>query len=209
MSAETRNQPTPTLHCFASAQPPPLLIEGIEYVKQLPERAVQQLWPLIDASLQTTDASVDDDLLRFFCERQPSDPTLVATAVRCLDLLLRQAAALDLGSDAFQEDLEVLWADSTTVAQLLMPRYAAAHAWLRQRITEDTLADHGKVLVALDWRLDQVHASHRGEAINTPIAFLRLHYREDAEQRQISLQVTPDTVKTLRDVCNELLNEQE
>lgn len=207
MSAETTDQPTLTLHCFAGAAPPQEIIEGIKYMGKLPERGIQQIWPLIEASLQTPDASGNNDLLRWFCEQQTLDPTLVMTAVRCLDLMLRQAAALDLSSEAFREDIEILWADDSAVVQLLLPRYAAVHAWLRQRIVEDTLADHGKVLVALDWRLDQVHASHRGTSINTPVAFLRLNYREGEEPRQISLQLTPDTVRTLRNVCNELLDD--
>lgn len=206
-AADAQQQSVPTLHCFGGAPAPAPVLEGMEHMTALPKHAVGQLWPLIEASLQTSDASGNTDLLRWFCERQTLDPTLVMMAVRCLDLLLRQAAALDLSREAFQEDMEVLWAGNTAPAELLLPKYTAVRNWLRQRIIEDTLADHGKVLVTLDWRLDQVHASHRGGSINTPVAFLRLHYREGEEQQQISLQVTPDTVRNLRNVCNELLAE--
>lgn len=207
MSDEAEQQPIPALHCFGGAPAPPVIMQGLEQVGELPEHAVRQLWPLIEASLQTPDAAGNTELLRWFCERQTLDPTLVMMTVRCFDLLLRQAAALELSGEAFQQDLEALCAGNAAPAELLLPKYAAVSQWLRQRIIEDTLADHGKVLVGLDWRLDNVHASHRGASINAPVAFLRLNYREGDEQQKISLQLTPDAVRTLRNVCNELLEE--
>lgn len=207
MANETAEHSIPKLHCFGDVSPPAAIVEGIEQLDALPEGAVRQLWPLIEASLQTQDASGNTELLRWFCERLTLDPALIMIVVRCFDALLRQGAALGLSGEAFQEDLEALCAGNAAPVELLLPRYPATRDWLRQRIVEDTLADHGKVLVALDWRLDQVHASHRGTSINTPVAFLRLNYREGEERRRISLQLTPDAVRSLRNVCNELLDE--
>lgn len=125
----------------------------------------------------------------------------VVAAMRSCDFLLRQASMLDLNTDAFQQDLAELSGGDPQAAGPVLANYNAAKADLRQQIIRDTLADHGKVLVGLDWRVDNVTASDRGVRLNADVVFLTLRYRESNKVERITFQLTPEAVKELKLFC--------
>jgi len=69
-------------------------------------------------------------------------------------------------------------------------------------IIQESLADHGKVLVGIDWREDNVTASDRGAKLNTTVVLLTLRYRENNRVERITLQLTPEAMKELKLFCD-------
>ncbi len=202
MTNEEGDHPT-GLECLAGEPAPAVIRQGFEALRALPDATVRDLWPLVEAALQSVDGDGATQLLQYFSQQHGADPALVLAAVRSCDYVLRNAAALDLPAAAFQGDLETLGPGHAAPAQLLMPVYAEAVRWLRQRILEDTLADHGRVLTGVDWRLDHVRASNRGAGLDARIAYLRLTYRQGTATRSLSLQLTPAGVATLGSLCSD------
>jgi len=64
-----------------------------------------------------------------------------------------------------------------------MPGYEAAKAFVRREIHQAALADHGKVVERVDWRVDQVVTSNRGEKLGVPVAVLTLSFRRGSGGR--------------------------
>lgn len=170
----------------------------------MPAKAVEQLWPLVEFALREPESPNEaKTLLELFSEQFEVNPIQVLAAVRSCDYLLRQAAAMNLSAAEFRGDLEILSGAEHPAVELLMRRYDGAWEKLRQRIFEETLADHGSVLVAFDWRVERVSASNRGTALDTAVMHLSLRYRDGGELKRLSLQVTPQALRTLRQFCDE------
>ncbi|MCK6592439.1 MAG: COMM domain-containing protein, partial [Polyangiaceae bacterium] len=63
---------------------------------------------------------------------------------------------------------------------------------------------HGKLCESIEWRIDTVTSSSRGDKIQLPIVWLTLGYREGERRDRISLQLTPEAVQSLRRVCERI-----
>ena len=97
-----------------------------------------------------------------------------------------------------KQDLIALSDGDTPLVAEFQKYFMATKQMLRNRLTEITLADHGKLLTGLDWRVDNVTASDRGTQLNATVVYLTLHYREGDNQDRVSLQLTPEYIKHLK-----------
>jgi len=122
----------------------------------------------------------------------------VVSAMRGCDFLLRQACALDVDTEAFRQDLSALSEGDEQGVEVIVSQYDGAKAELRKVIVQESLADHGKVLVGIDWRVDNVTASDRGAELNTTVVLLTLRYRENNRVERITLQLTPEAIRELK-----------
>ncbi|MEX0731313.1 MAG: hypothetical protein WED00_15780 [Aquisalimonadaceae bacterium] len=190
------------LHCLGDLAPPAEVTQGYAQMVSLPDHAIQALLPLLDAVLQAPQGDHAAAAQQFATQHRV-DVTYVLAALQTCNYLLRQAAALNVSAEEFQQDLDTLGPGVAGPAQLLLPAYRDVTAWLRNHILEDTLADHGNVLTAVDWRVDQVHASNRGAALDARVVHLRLTYRSGDEIKNLSLQLTPNAVATLSDLLSQ------
>src|SRR5262249_50677739 len=118
---------------------------------------------------------------------------------------IREAARHDVPAGALAEDLDRLCPDDPLVKELLLAGYDAAKDQLRNEIVRAAIADHGKILVGVSWRLDAIQASDRGGKLRTPVAMLTLHYREGGETGRVTMQVLPDMMGELKQVCEKVL----
>ncbi len=89
--------------------------------------------------------------------------------------------------------------------ELVLASYETVREPLRREIIKAAVADHGKLLVGIHWRMDTIQASERGAKLRTTVAMLTLHYREGAEAGRITLQVLPDMMGELKAVCENVL----
>jgi hypothetical protein len=85
-----------------------------------------------------------------------------------------------------------------------MPGYEAAKVLVRHEIARAALADHGKVVERVDWRVDQVVTSNRGEKLGVPVAVVTLSYREGERRDRITLQLPPQALRELAAMCQRL-----
>jgi hypothetical protein len=186
---------------FPGAAPPNPVLVGWQALLELPAHAIDGLWPLVERALLNPDDPENRNLVVLFCQQVTAEPVQVLAAVRSCDYLLRQAAAINVSAEDFAADLAALSGDNSAGLDLLTARYEDTRDALRQVILEDTLADHGNVLVGLDWRVDRVELSHRGASIDTPVMFLSLNYRDGEEIKRLPLQLTPRAFSSLREFC--------
>ncbi|MCP1673935.1 hypothetical protein J2T57_001034 [Natronocella acetinitrilica] len=191
------------LHCLGGSPPAAAITEKFRLLLSLPDQAARNLWPLIESVLGDSDADVSQ-LTQYFAQQHNVEAGRVLGALQVCEALLRQAAAMNVSAEEFQHDLEVLGPGSAMPMQLLMPNFESAMHWLRGKILERSLADHGKVVTSLDWRIEQVHASSHGAGLDTRVMHLAIRYLEGDEKGVVRLQLTPTAAQALSKLLSEL-----
>ena len=157
-----------------------------------------EFWELLETVIRTPGDSGHEERIAHFCEEHDLSKGRVVEAIQTSDTLLRQAAAFNLDNSLFAQDLAILSALHALSLDPLLPLYDSFKGELRGRILGDTLADHGKVLMGLDWRVDNVVASDRGVDLQGTVLLLTLRYQEGERTDRITLQLTPDALAELK-----------
>ena len=185
------------------ARVPAEIVVDLGLVKTLPAPARQQLLRVLGPCLAEPVPNVESQLDRFCSEFGVRRPEL-ARALKACRFLLRQAAVTNLTEAEFVEDLAVL-GDTGEIAESLLSGYETAVKLVRLEIKLGAVADHGKVVERVSWRVDHIGESSRGDKVGVPVLVLTLSYLEGGRRDRITLQLGPDTVKELRAMCDRLL----
>lgn len=204
MEQPSTTPPTATLRCLGGRPAPAEIAADLEPLGRLPAPARQQLYGALGPCLAEPVPTSIEAAFETFCKAFQVDEGALARAFRASRFLLRQAASIDLPAAAFAEDLGKL-GQGEDLAAVLMPGYEAAKSMVRAEIATTALADHGKVVERVDWRVDQVMASNRGEKISVPVTVLTLGFREGERRDRITLQLLPEALRELRAMCDRLL----
>ncbi len=193
------------LYCLAGGEAPPEVGADLLRLLRLPAEAVQKLWQVLAPNLAETITPETEQLVSVFCSAYRVDPDELAPAIRACRFLIREAARLDLSAGALADDLERLCPDEALVKELVLAAYESGKEPIRHAIVKAAVADHGKLLVGVKWRVDAIQASEGGAKLRAPVAMLTLHYLEGVEMGRVTLQVLPDMMGELRAVCDKVL----
>ena len=194
------------LYCLGGGEAPPDLSADLLRLLRLPAEALQKLWQVLAPSLAEKIAPETEQLLDVFCAAYRVDEDELARAIKACRFVICAAARLDVPAGALGEDLERLCPGEALVKELVLAGYEPAKEQLRHEMIKAAIADHGKLLVGVNWRVDAIQASERGLRLGMPVAMLTLHYREGSELGRMTLQVLPDMMGQLREVCDKVLN---
>jgi hypothetical protein len=194
----------PALRCLRGRSATPEIIADLRNVSRLPGPARQQLYRVLGPCLVEPVPRAAEERLDQFCQEFQVPGDDLARAVRACRFLLRQAAMLDLGTPELVEDLRRL-GDTGEIEASLVPGYEMAKKVVRDEIARAVLADHGKVVERVGWRVEQITASNRGAKLRLPLTVLTLAYREGDRRDRITLQLTTEALRELRAMCDELL----
>lgn len=191
--------PSPRLRSLGGDSPPDGVAADLRRVLTLPASAQQRLWEVLGPSLRDpVPPSVGEQVARF-CAAHGVREAELAPAIRACRFLLRGAATEDLSPPRFIEDLVALSGeDGAALGEVLLPGYESARAHVRGELLRRSLTDHGKLLEGAEWRLDIASAGSRGKNLRVPIIHLTLSYREADSDERLTLQLTPDMVRSLR-----------
>ena len=186
------------LNCCQGRPAPVPVVEGWRQFLQLPEQARKGFWGVLFPALLEPANPANKQRIEAFSREHGLEEVAVVSAMRGCDFLLRQASALDMDTASFRQDLAALSEGDEQGAEFILSQYDGAKADLRKVIIQESLADHGKVLVGIDWRVDNVTASDRGAKLNTTVLLLTLRYRENNRVERITLQLTPEAIRELK-----------
>ncbi|MBN2516431.1 MAG: hypothetical protein JXC33_10425 [Deltaproteobacteria bacterium] len=189
------------LNCCQGNSAPSYVVDGWKRYICFPDQARNGFLSLLAPAMMEPADPENRQRIATFCTGHGLAEEDVIAALRSCDFLLRQASILDLDTDTFQQDLADLSGGDPKAAGPVLANYSVAKADLRLQIVRETLADHGKVLVGLDWRVDNITASDRGARLNSDVVFLTLRYRDGKRVERITLQLTPEAVKELKHFC--------
>lgn len=203
--AVTKESPGIRLHCLGGQAPAAAIVDDLRQFDALPIGARQRLWTVLGPSLrEPLPADIGATVDAFVKAHQIEGDALVRT-LKAARALIRQAILLDLSPQQLGEDLTKLSGGGTDLGEVILAGYARAKAWLRSELVVQTVADHGKVVEDLRWRVDMMIASQRGGKLRQPVATVTLRYRDGRGQEQLTLQLLPDTLRELRSLCDSVL----
>ena len=190
------------LKCCQDRPAPQPVVEGWKQFLSFPEKAMNNFWGILRPALMQPANPNNRQRIESFCDDYRLEEKDVVAAMRSCDFLMRQAAALDMDATPFRQDLATLSEGDEQGAEVILSQYKEAKTDLRKMIIQESLADHGKVLAGIDWRVDNVTASDRGTKLNTTVVLLTLRYRDANRTERITLQRTPEGMKELKLFCD-------
>ncbi len=197
-SKDTATNNPVKLQCCMGNTPPLQVIDGWKQFIQFSEVAKNEFWSLLAPVLFEPADSSNKQRIDSFTKKHGLTEDALMSAVQSCGFLLRQASSLDMDASVFRQDLTVLSGGEEKYTEIIISQYDAVKVHLRKLLIQETLADHGKVLVGMDWRIDNVSASNRGTKLDTSVVFLTLKYRENNRIERITLQLTSDAIKELK-----------
>jgi hypothetical protein len=201
------NQPpeAPRLRSLANHAAPPELVTDLCLVASFPPAAQQALWSVLGPCLSEPVPPRIGRALDDFAATHGLEGATLARAVRACRTLVRGAAFADLNGAAFADEVkQVLGADSVVV-ELLLRGYAAGKTQIRDIASRAAMAQHGRTLEGVDWRLDHVVGSSAGGRLRFPVMVVTLRCRDRGQPELITFQATPAALRELQVLCDSLL----
>lgn len=202
--------PAIALHCLGGERAPESIAADLRVLARLPERARARFWDALGEVLSdpvpaSAEASLDAFARAF---QVPGDD--LARALKASRFLVREACARGLDSGRFEDDIVRLAGgplspEAVVLAPLLLSGYEGAKASLRRAMLAHTIADHSDVLESIEWRIDAVLSSSRGDALGGRIATLTLGYRRGDRTERVTLHMSPQKIEELRRACEQML----
>ncbi|MBW2524030.1 MAG: hypothetical protein JRI23_07640 [Deltaproteobacteria bacterium] len=195
----------PLLHCLDGKPAPADLGPSLGKLLALPDGLSSKLDEILRPCLEAMPEDQLDARIARLCRRQDLQPDQIGPGLKAAVFLFRRAAVFDVAAEDMEQDIRAVGGGQQLV-ELLRPLYEQVFPELRREIALATIAAHGKVLTNVEWRMDTLGSSSRGRKINIPVALVTLHYQDGAKADHITLQLMPDAVAGLRQVCDHLLN---
>jgi len=201
---------TVPLHCLDGDSAPEAIAGDLQLVAKLPEAARARFWEALGPALAEPVPDSIEMTLDTFSKTYDVHPNLLGRALKASRFLVREASARGLPAARFEEDVISLCGgslapESVVIAPLLLSRYEAARSSLSGAAFQETVQDHGYVLKSIEWRVDSILASSRGHAGGSRMAVITLAYGQGAEEKLLTLQVTPDKIEELKRACERML----
>lgn len=197
----------PMLFCLDGARAPAELGPSLAQLLALPPLLRERLAEVLLPNLEPLPEDQLDSRIARLCRRHDLNPDVAGPALKATVLLFRQAAMHALDSSQLAQDLAAL-GGSEELGELLVPLYEQARPDLRREAARATIAAHGKVLAGVEWRVDTLGSSSRGRQLNLPVAMLTFHYLDGERTDRITLQLLPDMVASLREICDLLIKKE-
>src|SRR5262249_33652207 len=141
------------LYCLGGGEAPPDLAADLGLIPALPAEAQQKLWQAVGPSLAETLSTDTEKLLDVFCAAYRVAEQDLGRVLKACRFVIREAAARDVPAAALEEDLERLCPGQPLVRELVLAGYEPAKAHLRHEMTRAAVADHGKLLVGVSFRV--------------------------------------------------------
>lgn len=187
-----------TLHCFGQAEVTEPLRRGWEALETFSTETAQNFWKILTSFLAEPGHPSHENTLEDFREKNGLERQALVDALETCDALISGASTLNLRESLLHEDVQVLAGRNSPRCIEFVQQYGSLRPFLQKRNIEATLTDHGKLLVGLDWRLDRVEASGRGNQLDASVLFLSLSYQEGNEVEKVSLQVNEEGLRMLK-----------
>jgi hypothetical protein len=201
-------RPPLRLHCLGGRSPSPEIVADLLQVLALPAPAQERLWDVLGPSLFDPIPREVEARIGAFVRAYGAASEPLTRALRASRVLIREAAARNLGRDKLAEDLVAVAGGAPDLARIVLADYERGKADVQLEAARRTVAEHGKVLESFKWRLDVLSASDRGRGLKLPVVTLTLHYREGDRTDSLTVQVLPDLLKQLRGVCDRILGKR-
>jgi hypothetical protein len=200
MATENDGAPGVPLQCLMGQAAPPELGNNLSSLLALPEAVRQSFAEVLEPSLAPVIDDRVETRMKRYCRRHEVAMETVAAPVRACRFLFTNLVKAGGDRDAFVGDVNALVSESEARAllELLLPLFDAAFPKLTQAAAFQSVAEHGKVVRAVRWRMDVIKASDHGVKLDVPVATITLQFQEGPNAGQASYQLLPEQVLELK-----------
>lgn len=193
------------LHSLGGKPAPAELAPALRVVEELAPTMGEKFGEVLGATLEMLpEDQVDNRIIRL-CRKLEIDPEKAAPAIKSTRWLIRNAASVNASPEELTQDLQAVLGPDTSVCDMVLPLYEKALPAIRMEIVQGALRSHGNLLTGLEWRIDTIGASNLGKDLSFPVAMLTMHYLDRQQIGSFTVQMTPDMVAQLRELCDQLL----
>jgi hypothetical protein len=195
---ETESNAPVELHSLGGQAATPEVVEAWRTILLFPETARPGFWNLFRLAVLQPASPQHGERIAALADEYGIEPVQLRRGLEVCDLFVGSAASRGLKPEQVRHDLARLGSD-VRVAEELVQQYVSLYPIVRSRLTEAILGDHGNLLIGLGWRVDQVVASDRLGHPAATVVFLTVHYRNGDEESRLTLQMTPESIKSLKE----------
>ncbi len=201
LGAHVRRRPMViALRCLMGMAAPADLGAHLASVLDLPDAVQGTFAEVLDAYLVPV---LDDRVQTFvkrYCRRYELEPAVLIPSAMAARYLFTNAAKAGVDGTAFMTDVRALVPEprASLVLERLLPLFEMALPKLRQAAVMRSVAEHGRVVRAVRWRMDVIRASDHAIALDVPVATITLQYQEGANASQASYQFLPEQAAELK-----------
>jgi hypothetical protein len=193
-------RPPIPLQCLTGGGAPPQLADNLATLLSLPQAVLDTYAEVLEANLAPVIDDRTETRMKRYCRRYEIEPEVLAPSVKACRFLFTSAVKAGVDRDAFIADVNALLgeAQATAVLGRLLPLYDVAFPKLMQSAVFQSVAEHGKVVRAVRWRMDMIKASDHGSKLDVPVATITMQYQEGPNAGQTSFQLLPEQALELK-----------
>ncbi|KYG04974.1 hypothetical protein BE21_43615 [Sorangium cellulosum] len=195
--------PEARLRCLDGQPAPADVVRDWRRLLDLPDKARQGLWEILAPSLAGAVDAAMEKRAEAFCRLYDLSAPDLQASLRVCRFVLSRASSLDLAATDVAADVAALSGDDAR-GVVVLSWYEAAKAVIRRGILEESIFDHGKVLVGLDWRVDRIAGSDRGVHLDAPLAVLTLRLRDGGRDERTTIYVAPPALGQIKEACDRI-----
>lgn len=193
------------LRALGGKPAPAKLAADLERLAKFSPTAQNDFWNALGPSLDEPITTEAEQALEAYCQKHALDDAALAKVISAARFLVREAARSHLAPADFEADLEALVGDRKEVVQPLLQGYRVALTHLGRAYAAKTVAAHGGVVGAIDWRLERVVASSEARVLDVTVARMTLTTEGPEGPKALSLQLDMAAVERLRAACEGIL----
>lgn len=189
-------------------QPGPEFLRGdIDTLLGLPETAQKKFWKVLGQCLDDDLGTGIDQMIDGFATQHDTEGSSVARAIRGCRFLLLEAARRNVEQHVLAADLGSLGGESADLLrEILLQDFASTKTRVRSTIVRNALADHGRLMEKVTFRLDHMAMSQDG-VIDAPVAVLTFTCREGTERARWTMYADLPALHHLRSTIDRIIGE--
>ncbi len=167
---------------------------------------------LLSMALEEHPPAQLEHAIELFAEDHNIEADALAASLKAHRFVLREAARAEVSVDAYVADLRAVAVEhdveaADALVALMQPAFDPAMRKLHHEMVTGAVADHGKVMTGVKWRVDKMVGSDRGTAQEKRVGVLTFQYREGSKAERITLQALPDVLSELHRALQEMLEQ--
>lgn len=184
--------------------PPERVAVDLRTLASLPEAVLAALRDALEPALASHMDDRAEAALAKFCRTHGVTEAELAPGLLALRLVLLRALERDLPAAGLVNPLGRVF-DDVAIVERLVALYADLRVARARTALVRALGEHGKTVMGIDWRLDTVRACQHGGNIDENLVLLTFRYQRGQAPGRVTLQLMPDMVAELRDICDKLV----
>lgn len=192
--------PPVKLACLLGLPAPPELAPNLATLTTLSEPVLATFGEVLEPNLAPVIDDRVETRVKRYCRLHEIEPDQIGPSVRACRFLFTNAVKSGAGRDGFSADVRALLPEAQAEAALarLLPLFDQAFPQLVKAAVLRSVAEHGKVVQAVHWRIEVIKSSDHGLKLDVPIATLTLQYQEGPNAGQASFQLLPEQAAELK-----------